>query len=162
MLFFLLGSVPVLYRKGNTVQCKPCGLGPGGVQAIVAYTGKAIGQHMKQESTDELIVGNGHLLHTGIVLVILPGEGGAIVISPDDPAVANRYAMGVPAQVLECSLSPSERLLSVDDPILLVARVEQVPKGPVRQGIAVTAFVGELPFVIQCPAPGKELAPEQV
>src|SRR5436190_18408384 len=60
-----------------------------GEQAIVADAVQALGQHVDEEATDELVGGERHALVSIAVLdpVILPFEGDALLVAGNQPAV---------------------------------------------------------------------------
>jgi hypothetical protein len=67
----------------------------------VTNANQAEGLDMKQETTQELMSGNGHDLLLAAVSIVSPAEGDAIVFEGNEPIVGNGDAMGVSGQVVE-------------------------------------------------------------
>jgi len=83
---------------------------------------EAAGQHVEKEAADELAGRERHRLDPGFAgdlaagAIILPAEGDAVVVEPDQTRIRDRDAMGVAGEIGEDGLRPGERPLGVDDP----------------------------------------------
>ena len=89
-----------------------------GEQSIVADAMKAGGQHVEQEAAHELVGTQGHrfVARPAMSPVVLPSEGDPALITGDQPAVGDRYPMGIARQIGEHRFGSSERALGVDHP----------------------------------------------
>ena len=87
------------------------------------------GQHMQQETADELIGTECHGLGPVAMPAILPAKGDLTVIGADQPMVGNDHAMGITAQVLQDLLGATEGGLGIDDPVGVAQRREVLGKG---------------------------------
>ena len=75
---------------------------------------------MKQEPSDELVCFQFHGFLTVAVRVIPPEEGDVAVPFSEDAVVADRYPVGIPAEVLKDAPDTIEGRLAIDDPLLVV------------------------------------------
>jgi hypothetical protein len=68
-----------------------------GKQPIVADAVEPLGQHVDQESADELEGGERHRLPAvgAVDAVVLPTEGDAVVVGRDQTAIGDRDAVGI-------------------------------------------------------------------
>jgi hypothetical protein len=89
---------------------------PVGEQAEVADADKAVGDHVEQEATEELLGVELHDLHAVPVGVVAPPEADAALGQGDEAVVGDRHPMRVAAEVGEHMLGPGEGRLAVDDP----------------------------------------------
>jgi ribonuclease HII len=64
-----------------------------GEEAKVADANQAAGQHVKQESAQELVSGNGHDLLLAAVGIVSPSERDAIVLESHEAMVESHEAM---------------------------------------------------------------------
>src|SRR5512140_3020692 len=87
---------------------------------------------MQQESTQELIHGQGHQPFLVLVGGVSPAEGDLAVDERDQPMIGNRDTVRVAAEVAESVLGAAEGTFGIDDPVL----AEQLPEpGAERFGI---------------------------
>ena len=89
-----------------------------GQQAIVADAVEACGQHVHQETADELVGGERHdLVALGTFdPVVLPFESDAFVIACDQAAVRDGDAVGVAREIAQDFLRAAEWALAIDHP----------------------------------------------
>src|SRR5882757_981970 len=96
-------------------------LGPAaiGEQAIMADAMKPAGQHVDEETADELVGGERH--HFGPLLllgpVVFPFECDPEISERDEAAVADGDAVGIARQVGQHRFRATERPLRVDHPL---------------------------------------------
>src|SRR5215475_3368766 len=100
------------------------GTGWAGQQTVVTDTVEALGQHMHQEATDELV---GVERHHAVSLptfeaIILPFEGDALVIERDQAAVGDGDAMGIEREIAQYLRGSPEWTFAVDHPLTLTER----------------------------------------
>ena len=88
-----------------------------GHEAEMADAMEAVGQRMKQEAADELVGLELHDLCRAVLAVVLPGEGDMIVVEGDEPAVGDRDAMGVAAEIGQDLCGSAEGPLGVNNPV---------------------------------------------
>src|SRR3954465_4737035 len=74
---------------------------PVAEQAVVTDALETVGQDVQQEAPEKLVGPKRHHLLTVMMPVVLPAEGDAAVLDPDQPAVGNSDAVGVAAEILE-------------------------------------------------------------
>ena len=92
-------------------------LGSVGEKAEVTDAHEAVGQHMEEEATDELL-GVERLGFQPIFVFSIPiSEGDLTVFRAQDAVVGDSYSMGVAAQVIEDLLWGSEGFFRIDDPV---------------------------------------------
>ena len=98
-------------------------------EAEVADAAEPFRQDVEQEATDELVGVERH--HLGLVVgaIILPAEADATVLAGEEPAVGDRDAMGVAAEIVEHLLRPAEGTLGVDDPFDVAQRLKMAGEG---------------------------------
>jgi len=70
-----------------------------GHEAEMADAVEAVGQCVKKEAADELVGFESHNFCRAVLAVILPGEGNMILVECDEPAIGDRDAMGVAAEI---------------------------------------------------------------
>ena len=75
-------------------------------------------QHVQEKAADELGGVERHGLEpvASFDPVVLPFEGDALVVEPDEARIRDRDAMGVAREIGKNGLRPSEGSLGVDDP----------------------------------------------
>ena len=88
-----------------------------GHEAEVADAVETVGQHMKEEAANELVGPELHDLCRAVLAVVLPAEGDMIVVEGDEPAVGDRDAMGVAAEISQDLCWSAEGPLGVNDPV---------------------------------------------
>lgn len=86
----------------------------------MTYSHIAIGQHMKQISSYELIDLERHGLLFTAVRVVTPSEGNSTVVKRKDPVIADSDSVGISAEVLKNTLGAVERGLAVDNPLFMI------------------------------------------
>jgi hypothetical protein len=84
---------------------------------------ETLGQHVLEKAADELQRRQGHGL-PALVLGILIAEADVAALERENPAIGQREAVDIPAQVLQHLLRALHSGLTVDDP----------PFGPSRLG----------------------------
>jgi len=79
---------------------------------------KAAGQNMQQETSQELLRGEGHhplLISVGI---IFPAEGDLVVLEGHQTVVGNGHPMGVAGKIAQHMMGTAEGWFGIDDPVL--------------------------------------------
>ena len=76
---------------------------------------EAVGQNMEEEAADELLGGEGHHLALAGVAVVGPAAHLA-VFEGEQPAVGDRYAVGVAGEIGQDLLRVGEGGFGIDDP----------------------------------------------
>ena len=99
--------------------------GAVGEQPVVADADEAFGKDVEEEATEELVDGDVEDLDSMTVGVVPVAECDAVILHPQDPAVRERNAMRVAAEVAEHALGSREGGLGVDDPVVLAKRVKE-------------------------------------
>jgi hypothetical protein len=85
-------------------------------EAKVADTDKAVGEHMEEEATDELLCREADQ-PMGPWIVVIPGaEGNGLIIASHKPLVGDGHPVGVMTQVAEDVLRSTEGRFGIDDP----------------------------------------------
>jgi hypothetical protein len=84
----------------------------------VANTNQPLGQNVDQESTQELIGGNGHDLLLAAVRIVLPTKQDSIILESNESLVRDRDAMGVSREIMQNMFGPAEGWLGIDNPVL--------------------------------------------
>ena len=92
-------------------------------------TVKPVGQSVKQEATDELVMGQSHDLVLVVVPIVLPVEANETVNVVDQAAVRDRYTVRIAAQVSQDLLRSAEGWLGVDDPFDVFESGKMLVKG---------------------------------
>ena len=115
------------------------GASGGGEEAVVADAMEAARQHVQEEAADELGRLERHRFDPGFAgcaaagAIVLPTEGDALVVEPDQTRVRDGDAMGVAREIGENRSRSGERPPGVDDPFGAVQRRERCAEG-VRVG----------------------------
>jgi hypothetical protein len=109
-------------------QRKECAATATGQEAEVPDTDEATRQHVKQEATQELVDVQSQESLFVLVSGVSPAEGDLVVQERNEPAVGNRNAMGVSAEIAQHLIGPAERRLAVDHPSRGVKLADQTPK----------------------------------
>ena len=113
-----------------------------GEQPEMADAHEAFGQHVEEESAQELHCVQGHDALLAAVRIILIAEGNAFPVEGQQAVIGNGDAMGVAAQVAERLGRSAERWLGIDDPLLVLQSVHQLFKQlPILEGDCGTAAV---------------------
>ena len=78
---------------------------------------EAFGEGVEQETSQELVGGEGHLSGRVVVLSVDVSEGDLGLVEAQDAGVADGDAVGVAGEIVEGPLGPVERRLGIDDPL---------------------------------------------
>lgn len=91
---------------------------------------KAVGQHVKQETSDKFVAVERHQSIAVLALtpIILPFESDAACLEGDEPAVGDGDAVGVAREIRQHLIGPCERALGVDHPIAAMERLQEGAK----------------------------------
>ena len=117
-----LGGLGLLWRRHREQLASACDVGGAvavGEQPIVSDAMEALGQHVDQEATDELVGRQRHRLVAARSLdpIVLVLEGDVVLVGGQQPAIGDRDAVGVARQIAQHLLGSGERLFRVDHPI---------------------------------------------
>lgn len=93
-----------------------------GEEAEVADADEALGEQVKQEATQKLIVRDGHHFLPIVVGRVAPAEGDLAVGEGDQAMVGDGDAVSIAAEILQHILGSTERWFRVDDPIFAEER----------------------------------------
>ena len=93
--------------------------GAVGQKAEVADTHEAVGEHVEEKTADEFVSIKRQSLFSIPVFSVPVAEGDQAVLHVEDTVIGQSHAVGVAAEVVEHGLWRTERLLGVDDPVLL-------------------------------------------
>jgi len=85
--------------KNGAAKGKLGGAVAVGHEAEVADAVEPVGQRMKKEAANELVGPELHDFCCAVLAIVLPGKGDMIVVESDEPAVGDRNAMGVAAEI---------------------------------------------------------------
>ena len=99
-----------------------------GEKAVVADALETGGQGVLQEKADKLLGGNRHELAQRVA-VVGPGKGDLAVLERDQAPIADGYAMGVAAEVLQDMSRSAEGWFGVDHPWGGLEGLEETGKG---------------------------------
>ncbi len=97
-------------------------------QAVMPDFHKATRQNMHEEAAYELKSGKSHYFPSVVILVVAPFEGYATILNTEDTVIGDSNAVRVTSEVLDDTGGRFEGRFAVDDPFLLIARVQQVEK----------------------------------
>jgi hypothetical protein len=100
-----------------------------GEESEVANANQSLGQNVDEETSQELMGGNGHDLLLAAVGIVSPAERDAIVFEGHEAMVGDGDAVGVAGQVVENMFGAAEGRLGIDDPVLLAELPEEVAEG---------------------------------
>ena len=108
-----------------------------GEEAVVADAMEAARQHVQEEAADELGGVERHRLDPGFAgrlaaAIVLPLEGDALVVEPDQTCIRDGDAVGVARQIGEDGLGSGERPFGVDHPLAAAQRRERGVEGASR------------------------------
>jgi len=94
-------------------------------KAEVSDTDEAVGEHVQEESADELR--GMDLLGAPLAasLVVLVAEDDVVVFHAQQALIGDRDAMGVTCEVLDDGLRSAKRFLGEDDPVLGAESIEE-------------------------------------
>src|SRR5450755_4101955 len=104
-------SIARACRLVAVVRTRLTSSGPG--------TGGTPGQHVHQETSDELVRVNPHRLPPARAAnaIVLPAERNRAVVGCNEAAVRDGDAMGVTGEIAQHLLGPCERCLAIDNPL---------------------------------------------
>lgn len=106
-----------------------------GEQPEMADAHEAFGQHVEEESAQELHCIQGYDALLAAVSIIFIAEGNALSVEGQQAVIGNGDSMGVAAQVVEHLGRSAERWLGIDDPLLVLQPLHQFFKPlPVLEG----------------------------
>lgn len=118
-----------LMTKNGAAKGKLGGAVAVGHEAEVADAVEPVGQRMKKEAANELVGPELHDFCCAVLAIVLPGKGDMIVVESDDPAVGDRNAMGVAAEIGQDLCGVAEGSLGVDDPVDALHGSDATPEG---------------------------------
>ena len=113
------------WRLENGSDARELGSAAGVCQeAEVADPAKALRKHVEQKAADELVGIERHHLGSVVGAIVLPTKADIAVLAGEQPAIGDRNAMGIAAEIGENLLWPAERTLGVDDPFDFAQGIE--------------------------------------
>ena len=86
-------------------------------KAVMTDAMEAVRQGVEQKASNELVGSECHHLDLAVVAVVAPAEAHLIAGERDQPAVGDRDAMSVAAEIGQHLLGTGEGPLGIDDPI---------------------------------------------
>lgn len=131
-------------------------------ETIVPDFNEPIGQDVEKKATNEFLGAHGHDLDLVVIGIIPPSERDTVVVRFHDPVIADRYPVGVPAEILKNAFGPVERRFAVNDPLLLVQIGDQ---GIECRGLSKMAYrsgVNELVLGTESFQIGDKLSPKEL
>jgi len=90
----------------------------------------SMGQHVKEEPSDELLGLESHGLLCITIGIVPPAKGYPAVLNVEDTVIADSDPMSISAQVLKDTLGAIERRLAINNPFLMVELSSERLKGP--------------------------------
>ena len=78
------------------------------------------GEHVQEETPQELRGGKSHLALLATVGIVLPAKGDALLIEGQQAMIGNGHAMGVAAEIAQYLHGPTEGRLGINDPVVAV------------------------------------------
>ena len=97
-------------------------------EAEKANANEALGQDVQEESPQEFVGGEGHLLLLVPMGIVFPAERDLAVLEGEQAMVGDGDAMGVTGQVVEDVFGSAEGWLGINDPVLSKQGTEQSTK----------------------------------
>lgn len=129
-------------------------------QSVATDAHEAPGQHMEEETAEELHRIEGHQALLAPVGIIAPAEADALAIEGGEAVVGDSHAVGVAAEVAENMFRSAEGRLSVDVPALVVELIDQrLEPRPITEVRRRTAAI-EHASAIKMAESGEELVAE--
>ena len=113
-----------------------------GHPAVMANAMEPSGQHMDEESPNELVRGQGHRFVAGTPLgpVVLPFEGDTPLIQREEPAIGDSDPVGIARQVGQHRFRAGKGTFGIDHPFLPPHGLDPLPK---NSGISEVAVIAE-------------------
>lgn len=99
-----------------------------GHEPVVADAVESTGEHVEQESPDEVLGGERHDLLLIVISIVSPVETDLPVFHTHDPMVGNRHPVRVAPDVFHHLLGSGEGRLGVDDPFDFANTMEVLPE----------------------------------
>ena len=130
-------------------------------QTEVANPGESWWQHMQQESSDKLDSFDSHLLASSFGGIVFERKGDVSMVNNQDAVVGNGDAMCIAAQIPKDIFRAGERRFGVDDPVLFIELVEEVPPDAGLAECGGAACQLELTGLVGLVQSSQELAPKQ-
>ncbi len=130
-------------------------------QTEVANPGESWWQHMQQESSDKLDSFDSHLLASSFGGIVFERKGDVSMVNNQDAVVGNGDAMCIAAQIPKDIFRAGERRFGVDDPVLFIELVEEVPPDAGLAECGGAACQLELTGLVGLAQSSQELAPKQ-
>ena len=109
-------------RRGDIEECAggcdALGAVGGGKEAVVADAVETLGQHVDQETSDELVRLKPHRLPSvgAVDAIIFPAERDRVVIGCNEATVRDGDPMGVTGEIAQDLFGSRERSLAIDHP----------------------------------------------
>ena len=107
---------------------------------------EAGGQHVQQESADELVSIEAHLLLEVVVAAVAVAEGDTAIVEGQDAMIGDSDAVGVATEVVEHLPRAGKGALGIDDPRLVREGVQKA--GELLRGSQGSGGAGELQRVL--------------
>lgn len=109
-------------------QRNECAAAAAGQEAEMPDANEAARQYMQQEAAQELVDRERQVSLLVLVSGVSPAESDLVVQVGNEPAVGNRNAMGVGAQVAKHLIGSAERRFAIDYPSLREKLADQTPE----------------------------------
>ena len=107
-----------------------CAAPAAGEETEVADTDETTREYMQQEATQEFVDVQSEKSLFVLVGGVSPAEGDLVVQEGNEPAIGNRHAMGVSAEIAKHLIGSAERRLAVDHPSQREKLTDQTPEQP--------------------------------
>ena len=107
-----------------------CATAAAGEETEVADADETTREYMQQESTQEFVDVQSEESLFVLVSGISPAEGDFVVHEGNEPAIGNRNAMGVSAEIAKHLIGSAERRLAIDHPSQREKLTDQTPEQP--------------------------------
>ena len=99
-----------------------------GEETEVADADETARQHMQQKTPQELIGGQSEESFLVFMSGVSPAKRDLVIQQGNEPAIGNRNAMGISAEIAQHLLGAAERRLAVDHPSRRMKLTDQTPK----------------------------------
>ena len=100
-----------------------------GQEAKGTDANEAAGQHMQQETAQELLRTERHHSLLITVGIILPAESNLIMLEGHEAMVSDGHAMGIAGEIAEDMMGTAERGFGIDDPVLTEQGTQESAEG---------------------------------